>query len=280
MSSKTGVISYNLAERARSFRGQDRNFDIAAAVRLINSGSVQERVKHGDMVGYFGHWPRTQFGLDPAEGGFLEGKQVSLEPAIRTTYLKALPDGTVEHEVEFLDTASGKIAERIYGSKAYGFSSAIDAKRLGDKLMPTGFFGFDFVREPNYSTNRGYAIALDGVYDSEDVLDAAAERTALFDEVNALLDSATLAQSTTLATLGRVMEENEELLSMLTRQTAKPEVVLDGLVNVIHGSKKGPLFEAEEFLDAVLPEYEKTDEEVKAPSPTPAADKFLERAGY
>ena len=278
MGRKTGIIKFNLADRARQHRGQDRNFDLAAAAKLLNSGSVQERIKNGDMTGFFGHWPRVKFGLDPDEGGFVDGKQVSLEPAIRTTYLKAYPDGTVEHEEEFLDTASGKIAERIYGSKAYGFSSAIDAKRLGSMLVPTGFFGFDFVKEPNYATNRGYAIALDGVYEAEDVLDAVAERNALFDEVNRLLDDAKTAQETTLATLDRVIEENEQLYSMLAKKTggAPTEVALDGCLDVIHGSRKGPLFEADNFLRANLVAFEKTGEAEK-PSPTSAADSALNR---
>lgn len=276
MGRKTGIIKFNLADRMRQHRGQDRNFDLVAAAKLLNGGAVQERIKNGDMTGFFGHWPRIKFGLDPDEGGFVDGKQVSLEPAIRTTYLKAYPDGTVEHEEEFLDTASGKIAERIYGSNAYGFSSAIDAKRLGPTLVPIGFFGFDFVKEPNYANNRGYAVALDGVFESEDVLDAVAERDALFDEVNRILDDAKVMQENTLATLDRVLEENEELLSMLSKKTGSvtTEIALDGCLDVVRGARTGPLFEADNFLRANLAGYEKSGEADK-PSPTAAADKAL-----
>lgn len=277
MGRKTGVIKFNLADRMRKHRGQERNFDIAAAVRLLNGGSVQERIKHGDMVGYFGHWPRVKFGLDPEEGGFLEGKQISLEPAIRTVHLKAYPDGTVEHEEEFLDTASGKIAERIYGSKAYGFSSAIDAKRLGGNLVPTGFFGFDFVKEPNYSANRGYAVALDGVMDAEDVLDAVAEREALFDEVNSMLDASTKAYDSAVQTIESLTLENEQLFSMLAKQGVEvKEVTLDGCLDVVHGSKSSPLMNADSFLRLPLVQYEQTDEG-KKPSPSSEADRALER---
>lgn len=278
MGRKTGIIKFNLADRMRKHRGQERNFDIEAAVRLINSGSVQERVKHGDMVGYFGHWPRVKFGLDPDEGGFLDGKQVSLEPAIRTVLLKAYPDGTVEHEQEFLDTASGKVADRVHGSKAYGFSSAMDSRRLGGKTVPTGFFGFDLVREPNYTANRGYAMALDGVMDQEDVLDAVAERDALFDEVNKLLDSAAQDTERAMQVVDRLSLENEQLYSMLMKYEGAPkEVTLDGCLDVVHGSKASPLLRADEFMGVKLTPYEKEDGEPEKKSAS-AADRALTRA--
>lgn len=277
MGRKTGIIKFNLADRMRKHRGQDRNFDLESAVRLLNSGSVQERIKHGDMVGYFGHWPRVKFGLDPEEGGFLQGKQISLEPAIRTTHLKAFPDGTVEHEEEFLDTVSGKIAERIYGSKAYGFSSAMDSRRLGGKTVPTGFFGFDFVKEPNYSANRGYAVALDGVMDSEDALDAVEERDALFDAVNSMLDASSKAYDELAATLDRVTQENEQLYGMLMKHEGAPkEVTLDGVLDLVHGSKSSPLMAADAFLTAPLVQYEKQSADNK-PSPSAEADRVLDR---
>lgn len=276
MGIKTGIIRYNLADRMRKHRGQDRNFDMAAAERILNGPAVQERIKHGDMTGYFGHWPRVKFGLDPAEGGLVDGKQVSLEPCVRTTYLKAYPNGDVDHEQEFLDTTSGKIAERIYGSNAYGFSSAIDTKRIGTLQIPIGFFGFDFVKEPNYSANRGYAVALDGVFESEDVLDAVAERDGMFEAVNKVLDEAKAAHDRTLAALDSVLQENEELYSMLAKAQAPKEPVLDSCTDLIGIEKTSYLDSASDFLTAKLVQYDKTDAE-KAPSSTAAADKALGR---
>ncbi len=277
MGKKTGIIKYNLLDRMRKHRGQERNFDTAAAERLLNGPAVQERIRLGDMTGYFGHWPRVQFGLDPAEGGIVSGKQVSLEPCVRTTFLKAYPNGDVEHEQEFLDTTSGKIAERIYGSNAYGFSSAIDAKRLGAIQVPTGFFGFDFVKEPNYSANRGYVVALDGVIDSEDVLDAVAERNDLFDTVNRMLDEQAAAHQMTLVTLDSVLLENEQLLSMLAKSpSAGKAIVLDGCMDLIGVPKTSYLDSADDFLKAKLVPYERSASE-QAPSQTEAADKALAR---
>lgn len=280
MGRKTGIIKFNLTDRMRKYRGAERNFDIAAAVRVLNSPAVQERIKHGDMIGYFGHWPRVEFGIDPAEGGFVKGRQISLEPSHRTTFLYAHPDGTVEHEQEFLDTESGKIANRIWGSNAYGFSSAIDSKRLGTTLIPVGFYGFDFVKEPNYSSNRGYVTTFDGVFENEDVLDAVSERNAMFEALNAVLDGVNSEHARVLETLDRVLQENEQLMSMLAK-AGKPqqvgEIVLDGCLDLVRGSTHTRFDQANEFLHQDLVPYEKEGGDAKQVSPSKAADKALGR---
>jgi hypothetical protein len=276
MRKTTGLIRFNVAERDRMFRGQDRSFDIPSVMRVINGRSVQERVKSGDMFGYFGHWPREKFGLDPAEGGILNGKQFSLEPAIRTTSIKAHPNGDIEHEIEFLDTSSGRIAARVYGSKAYGFSSAIRARAVNGRDLATDFFGFDLVKEPNYNTNRGYV--LDSV-SGEDIaiLDEVADRDALFETVNEMLDVKQREIDSMKAILESLTAENTELISMLSKKTGKTEAILDGVLDVgrlpIHGNSA--LFDnAHDFLTVDLPRIQRPREE---PVPTPQADAFFER---
>lgn len=275
MGSKTGIIKFNVADRGRKFRGQDRAFDTVALADLINSGGVQERVKHGDMLGYYGHWPRIKFGMNPVEGGIVDGKQVPLEPALRTTYLKAHPDGTIEHEGEFLDTSSGKLAERLYRSKAGGFSSAIDVKNAGTRQIPRGFYGFDYVLEPNFTKNRGYAVALDGVFDSA-VFDEVSEYNGLLDSTNRILDQIQSEYDLLAQTASHLERENAELMSMLTKNTAKTEVVLDGLTEVVFGNRTSKFDSAEDFLtQANLPSYEEV--EAEAPESETAADKHLSR---
>lgn len=267
MTAKTGIIRYNLAERGRSVRGPARNFDIPALARMINGPDVQERVKHGDMIGYFGHWPRVKFGLNPAEGGVVDGKAVSIEPAIRTISIKADPDGWVEHEAEFLDTASGKIAARMFASKVGGFSSAINTKPVGDKAFPLGFFGFDYVNEPNYSTNRGYGIALDGVFQEEDMLDAVAERQALLDQCNSMLETMQAEYDRMAAALDAVTRENTYYIAQLAKRE-KPVAVLDGIMELTTNVIDSPLLRANEFLDAALPALPKPKQEKAEISPS------------
>jgi hypothetical protein len=263
---RTGVIRYNLADRGRKHRGPERYFDTAVAARLINSGVVQEKVKHGDMLGYFGHWPRVQFGLNPAEGGIVNGKAVSVEPALRTVSLVAYPDGWVEHEAEFLDNANGKIAARLFASKAGGFSSAIRAPQVGGKAIATEFHGFDFVLEPNYTSNRGYGVALDGVASEDDILDAVAERQQIMELCAEMLDSVQAEYNQMAEAMMRVTEENTYLISQLAR-SGKPEAVLDGVLDVVTRTVDSPLLRANDFLSATLVGFQKPKVQEQPRSP-------------
>jgi hypothetical protein len=151
---KTGIIKYNLTDRGRSFRGMPRDgvLNIPKLVTYINGGECQERVKSRDMLGYYGHATREKLGLIPKEGITSGDSPVPrVIPAIVTTHLKAWSDGTVEHEAEFLDTEPGQVASDLFRSKVGGFSSAI-------RPVSMEFAGYDYVLEPNYSTNRGYIL--------------------------------------------------------------------------------------------------------------------------
>jgi hypothetical protein len=227
------AITYNVRERGRKARGQDRNFDTVALARLINSPAVQEKVKHGDMFGYFGHWPRIKFGMEPAEGGIIDGKVVPVPTALRTIELSADNDGNITHRPEFLDTNEGRIAARLYQSKAGGFSSAIMSLPGTSPAIPSGFYGFDYVLEPNYTTNRGHKVVLDGAAGEEEqaefmaMLDSVmGEATQAAGLINALYDSLQSQHTLALETMGRMQAENEELMAMLAR---KGGVLLDSV---------------------------------------------------
>lgn len=217
----TDIIRYNVHERGRKHRGKDRNFDLRALTALVNSPEVQEQVKNRDLVGYYGHWQRMKFGMRPPETVIVDGKMVNIEPALVTTYLRAEPDGTIEHRTEFLDTASGKVAARLFRSKAGGFSSAINAKPRGNLHVADGFFGFDYVLEPNYTTNRGYLFDSAAMPEDGSIFDFvmqehhqnAAHMAALFDGLQS-------DHAIALETLQKLQEENEELLSILSARGA------------------------------------------------------------
>jgi hypothetical protein len=229
----TGTITYNVRERGRKARGQDRNFDTVALAKLINSPAVQEKVKHGDMFGYFGHWPRIKFGMEPAEGGIIDGKVVPVPTALRTIELSADNEGNITHRAEFLDTNEGRIAARLFESKAGGFSSAIMSLPGTTPAIPSGFYGFDYVLEPNYTTNRGHKVVLDGAAGEEEqaefmaMLDSVmGEATQAAGLINALYDSLQSQHALALETMGRMQAENEELMAMLAR---KGGVLLDSV---------------------------------------------------
>jgi hypothetical protein len=215
---ETPVISYNLRDRGRQYRGKERNFNIRAIVDAINGPACQERVKNRDLLGYYGHWPRIKFGMNPAEGGLDDGRPSLVEPALVTTMLRASPDGTIEHQAEFLNNDPGQVAAKLFASRVGGFSSAID------QIRPE-FFGFDYVLEPNYSTNRGYTMDDVSGMTLDDV-DAA-----IYDEqlrgLNRLLDSATAERDLANDIIERLRAENEQLLSLLAAKSAHAGAVLD-----------------------------------------------------
>lgn len=238
MGHKTGRISFNTQDRGRQYRGQKRNFDTTALCQLINSPEVQERVKNRDMIGYYGHTWRANYGMYPPESVMVDGVAVALEPALVTTYLQALPDGTIEHETEFLDTSAGKVAQHTYLSKVGGFSSAMLAQPRRDGVdVPTIFAGFDFVHEPNFSTNRGYLLdGIDNLPHNGNLqrFDSVVQEFNRANQVTAmLLDSAERDLQAALQTIAAMAQENEELLSLLAQ---KGQMVLDGANSVNRGN--------------------------------------------
>ena len=74
MGLRTEEITYNVHDRGRQALGQDRRYDLDLLAKVINSPATQERVKSGDMLGYYGHWPRRVFGMAMCEGGIVNGK--------------------------------------------------------------------------------------------------------------------------------------------------------------------------------------------------------------
>lgn len=145
------IIEYNLRQRGREFTGVERNLNIKTVVDFINGPVMQEKVRNRAVTGYYGHGVRKIAGLEPVENVVVNGKINDIEPAIITTFIEADADGTVRHKTEFLDTIPGRKAARAYSNRVGGFSSAIDGKTFR-------FFGFDYVLDPNYTTNRGYLL--------------------------------------------------------------------------------------------------------------------------
>lgn len=219
----TPIIKYNLKQRMRQFNGKERNFNIPELVKAINSDKVQERVKLGDLNGYYGHKARVLFGTEPQEGGLINGQMVYLEPCCRTIYLKAFPDGTVEHQQELYDNELGRKAWNLLQQKCGGFSSVISAKNGYD------FHGFDLVFEPNFSKNRPYDY-LDSVEHLNEsdllVIDDVGELDRRQLHYACLLDSIDIYQQTNAA----LVAENQLLTTALANLKQEHDVLLDDIV--------------------------------------------------
>ncbi|OJU92394.1 MAG: hypothetical protein BGO19_14045 [Acinetobacter sp. 38-8] len=161
---KTKRITFNLHERGRKHSGKDRsNVDMNEMIRQINSPQVQEMVKTGTLYGFNGHEIRKRYGMNPPDSTVIDGKVVYLERSFRTLECYADKNGNVSHVTEFLDNESGEWARKQYLARIGGFSSAQNYKKAGLGLIPVGFFGFDYVGQPNYSTNVGDGQLFDGL---------------------------------------------------------------------------------------------------------------------
>lgn len=255
MSKKTRLITYNLADRDRTHVGVDRSdMDIRSMVNRINAPDVQELVNSGDMFGYYGHELRGRFGMNPPDVWVNPntGENIRIEPAIRTIKLSADNDGNVTHQEEFLDTDTGKYSQRLYANNAGGFSSAVVRKRnSAGKYDITGFHGFDYVRSPNYNTNRGNGM-FDALFwlDDEDEAafdsatgispERAALNAALETAIIHQLDSITTAihadtmvshyQSEAMAAQDALISREQRLANLRAKRQSREEDVFDSLI--------------------------------------------------
>lgn len=164
MSRLTKKITYSLTNRGYQHNGQNRDdLDIRATINLIRSPQVQELVNKGGVLGFYGHQIRELLGLNPPETAVIDGKEIRIEPAIKTTLLEVDDDGNVTHQQQFFENEAGEHAFRQYKAGIGGFSSAFYSPYQNGKRVPQSFHGFDFVLRPNYDSNRG-----NGMFDSLD----------------------------------------------------------------------------------------------------------------
>lgn len=220
MGQRTEEITYNVHDRGRQHLGKDRHLDLEVLAKVVNSPGTQERVKNGDMLGYYGHWPRQVFGMAMCEGGIVGGKRVSLEPAVRTLLLHCDKDGNITHREEFLGGPDGQIAYRLYADKVGGWSTAIDAVPGTDPAIPTIFHGVDYVQEPNYNTNRGHGgVLLDSL-----TARAGAEMAGMLD---AVLHESRASQTQLLAMFDALSQQHLALAEVCERQSVEIGQLVD-----------------------------------------------------
>lgn len=207
MTTQLPMIKFNVRDRGRQYLGQERNFDVQKLCSTINGGKCQELVKTRGMVGYFGHGPRQLAGLDAVESAMIKGKYTEFEPAVLTTFVKAYPNGDIEHQTEILDTDSGARVAKMYASKVGGFSSAIKAGSYD-------LTGFDYVINPNFNANRPYILdSIEGVGIDDIVAMSLKEQIDFLEQA--------LAQKTNYAamledSLDSCQQDNDRMVDMLT----------------------------------------------------------------
>ena len=170
-------VTFNIFDRGgRSLTGVDRGYLLDNVTNVINSNFARERVRVRDAVGYIGHNIRNIVGMDPPEKSVVtvNGAAVSVEaiPSNVTLLNEIDKKGNVRHIQRVLDNEEGKKLIGMNNSKLGGFSWACDpAGKVGGRQLISKFYGWDYVRNPNYLGNRGYVLdsAADSLSD-EDIL--------------------------------------------------------------------------------------------------------------
>jgi hypothetical protein len=180
----------------------------------------------------------VKFGMEPQEGAILDGKAVVLPVALRTVELSAKPDGTITHRAEFLDTEAGQVAAQLYASPRPAASPAPSTPMpRTNPAIARGFHGFDYVLEPNYSTNRGHRVLLDSANPEvaamlDGLLDQAAREQ---DELVTMFDGLHTQHLEALTALEHAAQQNEELLDLVVKLSGKDrKAVLDSVGSLEH----------------------------------------------
>ena len=255
MAKKTKIITYDLADLGRKHTGTDRSdLDIQSMVNRINAPDTQELVASGDMYGYYGHELRARFGMNPPDVWVNPntGENVRIEPAIRTIKLSANNQGIVTTQHEFLETDTGNYSAQLYSNNAGGFSSAIMRKRNNaGKFDVTGFYGYDYVRTPNYNTNRGNGMfdalfiedeegefafdSLTGLSAERMIIKSALETAILhqFDAVNAAVQSQVMVnhyQSEALTAQDALINREQKIEAIVSKRRQREADIVDSLI--------------------------------------------------
>lgn len=159
--------NFNLFHEGRKYTGHHRNYILESARKTCYAPETREKLRLREAFGYFGHGRRQiarKLQLEEVESVKLpDGSVVILEniPSNITTFFEVNQNGDVEHHQEILeDTKPGQIVAGLHKNKVGGFSWAMNGRDGGalGKTSVEEFYGFDYVLNPGFATNRGYLL--------------------------------------------------------------------------------------------------------------------------
>ncbi|MCC8380463.1 hypothetical protein [Xenorhabdus sp. PB30.3] len=169
---------FNIFDTGRKYTGKQRGYILDNVKTVLNSPEVQERLRLRELVGYVSH------GLREMSGKLTLGETLPVQlPNGQMTVVNAIPsnvtielsiddEGNLTHTQEILDNDEGCKLLGLHNSRIGGFSWACGGGKLGSNTFINGFYGFDYVHNPLFATNRGYVLdSADDEYDRQAVLD-------------------------------------------------------------------------------------------------------------
>lgn len=155
--------TFNIHKEGR-MGGNGRRYVLHAIKNMIKSPQTQEGLRLGELYGYFGHGIRqatNKMRPSELEVVMMNGKPVVIQnvPANRTMSIDVDDEGNVSHTQEVLDTSSGLIVQSMIDSGVGGWSWACSGATSNGADYPNSFFGFDYVKQPNFiPTDRQQAM--------------------------------------------------------------------------------------------------------------------------
>ena len=267
---QTIKCNFNLFQEGRKYTGHHRNYILESAVKTCYSPETRERMQLREMLGYYGHGRRELAGrLALTEMSTIklpDGSTMLVEniPSNVTTFFEVDKQGNVQHHQELLDTEPGRIVEAMNASKVGGFSWACggsDGSANGATLI-SSCVGFDYVKNPGFSANRGYILeSADGGATRDMILesickmgieDKKAEQYLEYWNASAILENAALQEKLDQAAIYE--DALREQVELKAGEVTALSGQLQGLTGTLENRKKIILEGASKSV-VVIPEH-------------------------
>lgn len=231
MPTKTIECTFNILDNGRTYTGQQRNYVLDNVRNTLSLPHVQERLANKGAFGYFGHGIRRIAGMNPEEKTVVQTKNggsmiVDAIPSNLCTAVDLDDQGNLTHVEEIMDNDEGKKALGLHNSKAGGFSWACNGGKKSSNTILNDFFGFDYVKNPLFTGNRGYVLD-----------DASDEYQGLFDSLVQTGLSEQVATQTLLDFQADAIQEAEAYKEQL-EAAVYGAVVLDGVQSELATTKQ------------------------------------------
>lgn len=176
---RTVTDRFSLIDKIRRYTPQNqRNYLLRSVRETFADNETQERIKLGELYGYYGHGRRAAYyaktkRLDLPEFVvvMVDGKPVTLEnvPSNRTLDISVDDNGIVTHSQEILDTDPGGIVDGMERSRAGGWSWATGGDDFSVSLV-TSFHGMDYVVNPNYISLDHKSLMMESAHERSDAI--------------------------------------------------------------------------------------------------------------
>lgn len=185
---------FSLFNDGRKLDSNKRNYIVKAVQQMINNERTQEQLRLGESFGYYGHGPRqraNKLDIGETEIIMIKGKPVVVDniPAGRTISISCNDEGIVDHEQEFLDTATGRIALSMWESAAGGWSWATGGDDTKRASITKSYHGMDYVKQPNYLSLNHPAMMMEGVNKDDMLLESLKNNGFEQDDAQSIVDA-------------------------------------------------------------------------------------------